>query len=78
MRSLPLVKTTAPDLGMLEADALQRVVQFDVDAEVVGVELERVARRDAAILGDVEHERRHPAVELQAPMAIALGLASRR
>ena len=35
MRSLPLVTTTARTSGMLEADALQRVVQLDVDAEVV-------------------------------------------
>jgi len=31
---------------MLEADAVQRVVQLDVDAEVVAVELELVAGRD--------------------------------
>ena len=35
MRSLPLVTTTRAHFGMLEADALQRVVQLDVDAEVV-------------------------------------------
>ena len=29
---------------MLEANALQDVVQLDVDAEIVGVELELVAR----------------------------------
>ena len=35
MRSLRLVTTTAADLGMLEAEALNRVGELDVDAEVV-------------------------------------------
>jgi hypothetical protein len=39
---------------VLKADAVDRVVQFDVDAEVVGVELQLVAGRDALFLGDVE------------------------
>ena len=40
-------------LRVLEADALERVGELDVDAEVVGIELERVAGADAAVLGDV-------------------------
>ena len=35
MRSLALAITTTLHLRVLEADALQRVVQLDVDAEVV-------------------------------------------
>ena len=42
--SLPLVSTTARDLGVLEPQPLDRVVQLDVHAEVVGVELQLVAR----------------------------------
>ena len=34
--------------GMLEADALQRVGELDVDAEIVGVELELVVVRPQA------------------------------
>ncbi len=41
-------------LRMLEPDAVQRVVQFDIDAEVVRIELELIARDDAAIFRDVE------------------------
>jgi hypothetical protein len=33
---------------MLEADALERVVEFDVDAEIVGIEFEFVAWAQAA------------------------------
>ena len=41
IRSFRLVMTTARTSGMLEADALDRVGELDVDAEVVGVQLER-------------------------------------
>ncbi len=40
--SRPLVSTTAFTAGVLEAEALDDVVQLDVHAEVVGVELELV------------------------------------
>ena len=56
---------------MLEADALYRVVQFDVDAEVVGVELELVAFADAAVLGDVQGQRGDGAVEGELPVPVA-------
>ena len=45
MRSLRARDDDGAHLGMLEADALQRVGELDVDAEVVRVELERVAGR---------------------------------
>ena len=40
-------------LGVLEAQPLDGVVQLDVDAQVVGVELELVAGHQAAVLVDV-------------------------
>src|SRR5690606_32792522 len=43
-------------LRVLEAYALQRVVQFYVDTEVVGIELELVAGTDALVFGDVHGE----------------------
>ena len=49
---------------MLEANALHGVGKLDVHAEVVRVELELVPRLEAAILVDVERERRHVAVEV--------------
>ncbi len=53
-RSLPLVSNDDPHRGMLEADPIQRVVQFDVDAEIVGVELQPVAGIEPALFGDIE------------------------
>ena len=58
MRGLRLVTTTALHLGMLEAQALQRVGQLDVDAEVVGVELQLVVvGPQAGVLLHVHRQR---------------------
>ena len=54
------------DLGVLEADALDRVGELDVDAEVVGVQLEPVVGREAGVLLDVHRQRRDRAVEASA------------
>src|SRR5687768_9034199 len=61
-------------LGMLEADAVQRVGELDVDAEVVAVELELVAGVERLVLGDVEREGRDRAVEGELPVVVAVGL----
>jgi len=58
---------------MLESNAVERVVQLDVHAEVVRVELELVAGADAGVLVHVERQRRDPPVDAQAPVPIALG-----
>ena len=42
------------DFRVLEADTLQSVMQLDVHAQVIGVELEFVARTDAGVLVDIE------------------------
>ncbi len=58
------------DLGMLEAQALDGVVELDVHAQVVGVELELVAGHEAAVLLDVHGERGHRAVEGELPVPV--------
>ena len=62
------------DLGMLEADAVQRVGELDVDAEVVAVQLELVAWLERLVLGHVEVERGHRSVEGELPVVVAIGL----
>ena len=47
--SSPLVSTTAFTSRVLEAEALDRVVQLDVDPEVVGVQLQLVVGAQPAI-----------------------------
>ena len=63
-------------LGMLEAQPLHGIGEFDVDAEIVGIEFELVAFEQAAVLVDVHGERRDIAgnVELPVPVARGIGL----
>ena len=55
---------------MLEAQPLDRVGELDVDAEVVGVELELVAFEQRALLVDVHQQGGDLAVDLELPVAI--------
>ena len=61
-------------LRMLEAQPLDRVGKLDVDAEVVGVELEVVALVEPALLVDVHGQRRDVAVDGELPMAVLRGI----
>ncbi len=70
--SLPLVSDDRAHLGVLEPQPLHRVVQLDVHAEVVGVELELVAGAQAALLVDVHGEGRDRAVDGEPPVLVAL------
>ncbi len=45
---------------MLEAEALNRVVEFDVHAKIIGIELELITFGEAAIDVDVQGEISHP------------------
>jgi hypothetical protein len=59
---------------MLEAQPLHRVVEFDIDAEVVGIEFELIAVEQAAGLVDVHDQLGDIAIELQLPMPVATRL----
>src|SRR5665213_176044 len=63
------------NFGMLESQPLHRVVQFDIDTEVVGVELELVVAEAAGRI-DVHDQIGDRAVALDAPVTVArrLGL----
>ena len=74
MRGFRLVDDDGVDLGMLEADALQRVGELDVDAEIVGVEFELVVvRPQAGVFLDVHRQRRDRAVEGELPVLVLIG-----
>jgi hypothetical protein len=57
---------------VLETQALQRVRQLDVDAEVIRIELELVARLNAALLVDIECERGEIAVDRKPPVDVTV------
>ncbi len=58
-------------LRMLETQPLHGVSQFDVDTEVVGIELELVTFEQAAILVDIHGQRRGVALDRELPMPVA-------
>lgn len=60
---------------MLKTQALHGVGKLDVDAQVIGVEFQLIALKQAAILIDVHDQLGHLAVEFQFPMPIACRLA---
>ncbi len=57
--------------GMLEAQPLHRVGEFDVDAEIVGIQFELIAFEQPAILVDIHGERRDVTVDRELPMFVA-------
>jgi hypothetical protein len=61
------------DFGVLEADALDGVGKLDVDAEVVGVELELVVGGEPRVLADVHRQGGNRAVEGELPVVVAGG-----
>src|SRR4029077_233993 len=73
---LSAINNDGTNFRMLEADALQRIMQLDVDAEVVGIELEFVSRSNTAVLRNVHGKRGNGTVEREPPMLVArrLGL----
>ena len=55
---------------MLKANALQSIVQFDVDTQVIRVELEFVARANAGVFVDVDRQSGHGTVKGQADVLV--------
>jgi hypothetical protein len=55
---------------VLESKPLDGVVQLDVDAEVVGIQLQLVSGDQATPLVDVHGQRGDLAVNLEAPMTV--------
>ena len=64
------------DAGMLEPEPLHGVRQFDIDAKVIGIQLELITFEQAAILVDIHRQRRHLTVDGKLPVPVAgrLGL----
>ncbi len=61
---------------MLEAQPLHGVRQFDIDAEIVGIQLELIALEQPGILVDIHGQRRDIVsdVELPVPVPRRIGL----
>ncbi len=71
MRSRSDVTTSARTSRVREAQALDRVGELDVDPEIVGVELERIAGNQSALFADVHRQRRDLALDVELPVTVA-------
>ena len=56
---------------MFEADALQGVVQFDIDAQIVGVQLQLVPGPDTPILFCIHNQGGDRSIEPELPVLVA-------
>ena len=70
-RFLPERTSTTLTAGMLEAQPLHRVGEFDIDAEIVGIQLELIALEQPAILVDIHGQGRDVAVDVELPVPVA-------
>src|SRR5713226_7282364 len=66
------------NLGVLEPDALERVCELDVDAEIVRIQLEAVPGRQSGVLSNIQGQSRHRAIEGQRPVLVAFGAGVER
>jgi hypothetical protein len=62
------------DLWVLEANPLQCVVQFNVYAQVVGVEFEFVSRSNASVFVDIELQGGNFAFVFDRPVLVLAGV----
>src|SRR6185369_602547 len=60
------------DFRVFEAQALNRIGELDIDAEVVRIQLEPVVGGNAAVLLDIHGEDRDRAVEIKFPVMITI------
>ena len=59
----------ACDLGVLEADALQGIVKFDVHTQIVGIKFQFVAGPQTAVFVDIHGECSDAAFDFEIPVA---------
>ena len=57
---------------MLEADAIQCVVEFDVDTEVVGIQFQLVSWLQAFFFVDVHAQRCYGTIDRHMPVCISV------
>src|SRR5438477_424585 len=63
---------------MFEAQSLDSIRQLDVDAEIVGIELEAIVVRKARILANVHRQRGRRTVEAQLPVLVPIRVGFKR
>src|SRR6516225_3675707 len=70
-RGLAERSTSTRTSGCSNSKPLDRVCEFNIDAEIVGIELEVVAFEQRRFFVDVHHQGGDFAIDLEPPVAIA-------
>ena len=56
---------------MLETQPLHRIGQLDVDAEIIGIQLELITFEQSAVLVDIHGQRRDLSINRKLPVPVA-------
>ena len=59
---------------MFETQALNSVIEFNIDTKIVGIEFELVTVEQTTVFVDIQDQMRNPAVQAKVPVLIPLGL----
>src|SRR5919109_5289249 len=59
-------------LWMLETQTLHGIIEFNIDTEIIGIELQLIARYQRCVFLDVHSQRGDPPLEAQFPVLVAL------
>jgi len=65
------------DLGMLEPQALNRVVELDIEAQIIGIQLEAVSGPQTARLVHRQLQFGDRPIDVEPPMTIAVGMGAK-
>ncbi len=65
-----------PHLRVLEAQPLDGIVEFDVNAQIVGIQLQLVAVEQAAVLVDIHGQAGDRPGNGQLPVPVAVGVGA--
>ena len=57
---------------MLETQTLHGIIELNIDTEIIGIELQLIARHQRRVFLDVHSQRGGPPLEAQLPVLIAL------
>ena len=61
-----------PDLWVLETKPLNRICEFDIDAEIVGVELQFIALTERHVFLNIHCQRRDRASHVEFPVFVLI------
>ena len=56
---------------MLEAQPLDRIIELDIDTQIIGIQLQLIALEQASLFVHIHDQGRNLSIDLEAPMLVA-------